>query len=146
MIDCRMCKGTGKQKHWGDSNKTYFCNTCEGTGRFPSLDEQAKDLLGMLVKKGVWCKARPKCPPYKSNHATRTLCKRAYYVWSLARFRGGRAAVMPISAMIFCEFDPELERLDKLADMLAIRVFGTSTAAARRSITPPDSPVKMDKA
>lgn len=106
---------TGKQTVYPDKEKT--CYECNGTGKFlkPNVPEIIANIKG---RKGLRS-ARPKD-------------RRAYYVWRLARFHGGKDVTMPVCADMELGRDPYKPTLDLLADAVAKRVFGTDKAAAYR--------------
>jgi hypothetical protein len=61
---------------------------------------------------------------------------RAYYVWRLARFHGGKDITMPMTATLLCnarkEGEANMKALDQVADVVAKDAFGTNMHAAQR--------------
>lgn len=138
MLPCKTCKGEGKVHHEGFTDvhgkeypsRSYPCSSCKATGQFPEIDEaaiRAEILAGQGKNKGKLRAA------FSSNGAFRDIAKaRAYYVWRLARFHGGKDMTMPITADTATRGDPYKDQLDKLADTIAKESFGTDLAAAVR--------------
>ena len=93
------------------------CLSCNGTGIFNPPDPIAieEEIRG---RKGLRSQ-RPKSD-------------RAYYVWRLARFHGGKDMTMPVMASVYIHGDPFVDELNKIADDTAKKYFGTDIAAAKR--------------
>ena len=109
---CTRCDGSGK-----GSTLYPTCRFCKGTGYFdpPNLTE----ILQEIVIKGRLRSSRPKDI-------------RAYYVWRMARFHGGKDLTFPGTASMLIVGDPFIDELDQIADAVAKRAFGTDMAAALR--------------
>lgn len=122
---CKACKGTGitvyeafttdEGRHYPRKERT--CVWCDGKGYFEKPDFRAI-LLAVKGRKGLKSK-RPDD-------------KRAYYVWRMARFNGGADVTLPMTASLGANYDPYTPDLDRLADLVAKRVYGTDLAAANR--------------
>jgi hypothetical protein len=125
MKECTRCKGAGQVADYFKPGEFRKCHYCDGRGTFPAVD--VSGILAAIVstrgkERGKLKKSRP---DYKAGG-------RAYYVWRMARFNGGADVCMPIMAMGDVEGDPYIDVLDKLADAVAQRAFGTKFAAAAR--------------
>jgi len=123
---CAKCGGTGKSRLWDETAGT--CVYCEGSGSFPPID--AKALVAAITTKGRLRKSKPRAP----KNATLDELKqynRAYYVWRMARFHGGADTHMPIMAVVMIEGDPERSSLDRTADAVARRAFGSDLEAVK---------------
>ena len=109
---CKKCDGTKRSKFFDAA-----CHYCRGIGHFLPIDTD--NILNLIAGRKGLCSKRP-------DDA------RAYYVWRMARFHGGVDVTMPMTAMSGVSGDAFLPELDKLADAVARRVFGTDMAAAHR--------------
>lgn len=121
---CDSCKGSGQyiREAFSYEGKDYpryvrACLSCNGAGTLPTPDVQSI-IKAIKGRKGL-CSKRPKDG-------------RAYYVWRMARFHGGADVTMPIGAMTEIHGDPWRPELDKIADRVARKVFGSDLAAAHR--------------
>ena len=112
-LPCNRCEGSGSSR----SGSGRPCPYCEGTGTFtnPDIEGIVKSIKG---RKGL----RSKRPDGA----------RAYYVWRMARFKGGADLTMPITASFEVAGDPYTPLLDVVADKVAERVYGTDRAGATR--------------
>lgn len=119
MKPCTSCEGSGKSRH-----SSGPCPCCEGKGYFPPPN--LAEILSDVSTKGKFRKS----PPPLDRATIRGA--RAYYVWRMARFHGGADVTMPVVAMTYIHGDPYREALDKIAEAVARRVFGTDMAAAYR--------------
>lgn len=126
QITCPKCNGSGTRFDKGFTacdgtvypDRTRNCYYCDGRGHYVRPDYVAicKAIKG---RKGL-CSKRP-------------ADGRAYYVWRMARFHGGADVTMPVMAWTLeIEGDPYRATLDKLADIVAVKVYGTRCAAAHR--------------
>lgn len=100
------------------------CYACDGKGWFSPPNEEAIRRL-CFTKHGLRS-TRPR-------DTTETACghsQRAYYVWRMARFHGGKDVTMPVMAALDVRGDPYVKELDALADAVAKEAFGTDKAAA----------------
>ncbi len=135
MKDCTVCKGEGKnfRKGFEFEGKVYPdkwepCVSCKGTGKFSEVNE-AKILERIMATKG---KNKGKLRASMTSNFSDKEEARAYYVWRLARFHGGKDVTMPMMADLGVRGDPFKSDLDKLADQVAKDSFGTDLAAAAR--------------
>lgn len=115
MRQCPVCKGSGKRVVL----RVETCSACGGRGWFDPPDEEAIRRAIAGRRPGTLRSTPPRDP-------------RAYYVWRLARFHGGRDVTMPVIALMRLRDDPYRTELDELADRIAREVFGTDLAAAAR--------------
>lgn len=101
--ECLICKGKG-------------CSACDFNGSFgqPSFETIAAQIIG---RNGLVSR-RPKYA-------------RAYFVWRMARFHGGKDVTMPIMAETLIWGDPYDKELDKMAGLIAKMVYGTDMAGAK---------------
>ena len=137
-LPCSVCKGakvlvsggfTGVDgKEWPTTTRPCYC--CQGRGDFPEVDIEA------IVKAIVATKGKNKgtlrasmVSPLRSEGVPEA---RAYFVWRLARFHGGKDCTMPVTAEMVVRGDPYLKELDRIAEEVAKRAFGTDMAGAAR--------------
>lgn len=122
---CTRCKGNGFKDFKGFTaqdgtvypDAQHKCHSCGGFGFFapinlPVLLAEIKGRNGLVSK-------RPEG-------------RRAYYVWRMARFSGGRDVTLPMTAGYEIAGDPFVKELDQIADQVAKTVYGTDRAAAYR--------------
>jgi len=138
MRPCEVCKGEKILKSPGFtavSGEVYppterACISCEGRGEFPEIDV-ANILKRILVSQGKnKGKVKAAFPsPFRSESVNAT---RAYYVWRMARFHGGKDVTMPMTASMMSRGDPFRDELDAIVDQVAKAAFGTDLAAALR--------------
>jgi hypothetical protein len=121
--NCTYCKVRPGRASY---DETRNCVSCNGDIAFTEPDYRAI-LSAIKGRKGL----RSKAPDYYGANYTREN-KRSYYVWRMARFHGGEDVTMPITATTIVNGDPWIPELDKLADLVAKRVFGSNRAAAYR--------------
>jgi len=138
--DCLRCKGTGttfsKGFTYGDKvypDKTETCTRCKGEKVYPApnLDtilEQITTSRGAPPGKRKFRAAFPSTLKHWSDRAA----ARAYYVWRLARFHGGKDMTMPMTAETVIGGDPFHKELEAMSDAVAKAYFGTDMAAAQR--------------
>jgi hypothetical protein len=152
---CKSCKGEGTKfsKGFEYQGRVYPdrnnpCTCCGGTGQFPGLDVPG---IIEMISAGKGDKKRFRAAwPSKFSPWKNAAAKRAYYVWRLARFHGGADVTMPFTASFAVDGDPHRDALDRMADAVAKKVFGTDMAAAHRwgnllgfapkGVTPPNLP------
>jgi hypothetical protein len=119
---CRHCGGSG-----------YFspgtCPTCHGTGCLAAPDEEALLLLVARPDRTIR-RSRPRSADPGDSPAFKVACSRAYAIWRLARFNGGKDMRMPILAELELHDDPYEDEIHALADKVARAHFGTDLAAA----------------
>lgn len=136
MQPCKRCKGDKVTHSMGFTaldgtvypSRTETCSACKGVGEFPEIDEAA------IITRIVATKGKNKGSiraSMTSSFSDRDEA-RAYYVWRMARFHGGKDMTMPMIADLALRGDPFTTELDKLADKVAKQYFGSDMAAARR--------------
>jgi hypothetical protein len=99
-------------------------------GSFPAFDEgtiRARIVASKGKNKGKLRASMSSSDAWGDQHEAR-----AYYVWRLARFHGGKDCTMPVMADMVVRGDPCKGELDKLADVIARESFGTDLGAALR--------------
>jgi len=132
-ITCPDCDGKGIRPHYILAGCTMQCTTCYGGGVVTRPDE-GEIVRVITTRNGLACKA-PELRGAAYREATpaqKLLHYRAYYVWRMARFHGGKDVRMPVMASVHAEHDPYLPTLDAMADAVAVRFLGTKFAAAAR--------------
>ncbi len=136
MMACTRCKGEKVTHSKGFTSiegkvypdRTDKCNACNGEGTFPIVDIPA--ILARIIVTQGKTKGRLKSAmpsPWKTTDVNET---RAYFVWRLARFHGGKDMTMPMTAYMVVSGDPFRKELDTLSDAVAKAAFGTDLAAA----------------
>lgn len=128
-MNCTRCKGEGTvPEHWDGEHYQEqpvgrkLCVYCRGKKTFDPPDVPAI-LQAIKGRKGL--RSSMTFEMSRGN-------PRAYYVWRLARFHGGKDVTMPMTACILIEGDPFHDLLDKIAELVAKKAFGTDMAAAYR--------------
>lgn len=123
---CKRCSGTGEQKPYF-SGDTRVCYVCKGRGSFdrPATTLILNLVLSLTKGKVAVRSARPERRP--DVHGPR-----AYFVWRLARFHGGRDVTLPVIADMEVGSDPYKKELDELASVVAKMWFGNDTTGALR--------------
>lgn len=132
---CGRCKGTKITK--GMSGEGYNfpdrpCYFCDGKGVLGGFDPLTIVKACFVVKPGKSARFRQSPPSKWSARKRGSDGARAYYVWRMVRFHGGKDVTMPMEAISVCEGDPALPLLDVLVSVVAKRVCGTDRAAAYR--------------
>lgn len=135
-LPCTVCKGEKVIHSPGFvgvdgevfPDRTYSCRSCNGEGSFPPVDE-GKVMARILATQG---KNKGKLRSSMTSSFSDRDEARAYYVWRLARFHGGKDVTMPVTADLGVRGDPFKDVLDRLADVVARQSFGTDMAAALR--------------
>ncbi len=127
-LPCDRCKGGKTLPDYLDATKTRPCTACEGRGEFHPINLEDL-LLRILATKGK-NKGSVRASMTSPLRADGVNAARAYYVWRLARFHGGADTTMPIMADMVVRGDPFKVGLDKIAEAVAKRAFGTDMAAA----------------
>lgn len=120
--ECKSCKGSGKSDYSRDGN----CTLCRGA-RVLAAPDVPYILRAIAGRKGL----RTAAPDHYGKAYTLANV-RAYYVWRLARFHGGADVTMPITAETLIHGDPWRAELERIAELVAKRAFGTHMAAAYR--------------
>ena len=137
MRACKVCNGKGSTFWKGFTSlegkvypdDTRACACCDGSGSFFEVNE-AEILSAIVATKG---KNKGKLRASMSSCFNGSMQeKRAYYVWRLARFHGGKDMTMPMTADLLIRGDSYKDELDKIADSVAKQSFGTDLAAANR--------------
>lgn len=126
QLPCRVCKGT-KVIIFQLSGSIYTCRSCN-EGYFSPPDREK--ILSRIVAKQGKNKGNIRAAMTSCTAASSIDEARAYYVWRLARFHGGKDTTMPVAADMCVRGDPYKGELDKLADEVAKEHFGTDKAAA----------------
>ncbi len=94
------------------------CCCCAGRGDFPGLTQD--DLLELanqcLVSKG---RTKGRLKTSRPKYEPTVAAKRAYYVWRLARFHGGKDMTMPMGADLDIRGDGARDILDELSRIVA---------------------------
>jgi hypothetical protein len=126
ILECGRCKGDGftLSKGFTTEDKRFpsrwlKCSSCDGAGWYHAPD------LSALVRATKGRKPRS----LRSKRPDET---RAYYVWRLARFHGGKDTCLPMSAEMELGSDPYREILDELARIIAKGLFGSSNVGSVR--------------
>ena len=135
---CRTCKGDKVTRLEGFTalDGTVYaaserkCYACNGEGIFPKVDVDGIRQL-LLASKGK-NKGKLRAAMTSPVYTQPINEKRAYYVWRLARFHGGKDPRMPMMADLTSRGDPFKKDLDLMADAMAKESFGTDMAAAIR--------------
>lgn len=128
--ECERCKGTKIIHSPGFAGYPATdkpCTYCQD-GYFPPIDLDAL-VLAIVASKG---KNKGKLKSSMTSVFGDIAGSRAYYVWRLARFHGGKDMTMPMMADLGVRSDPFRKELDLLADVVAKAEFGTDLAAAMR--------------
>ncbi len=124
---CTSCKGEGTRPHWQEGKPPQECSACKGKCFFEAPDVDAI-LKEIMTRQG---KFRQSWPSNKNVWKNRSMA-RAYYVWRLARFHGGKDVTMPMTADLMTRGDSWKKELDAMSDVVAKKAFGTDMAAAYR--------------
>lgn len=125
---CTRCNGAGVQVHGSDEWKCY---ACEGRGTFPDPDWDAiLDRVLTRPRKDGTRRFRASWPG--AAERTSVIGARAYFVWRLTRFHGGRDVTLPMGAFTLTSGDPWRDELDGLARVIARRALGTALAGTTR--------------
>lgn len=127
LLACKQCNGAGHNLTKGftcEDGKRYpsrwgKCYGCDGRGWFhaPDLRVLAAAIKGRKV--GTLRSKRPDD-------------SRAYYVWRLARFHGGKDVCLPMGAELQLGSDPYRGILDEMAQAVARHVFGSGNVGRAR--------------
>ncbi len=138
MLPCKRCNG---EKHIISKgftsvegevypDKKYPCSSCNGQGYLPEVNTQ--DILNRILATKGKSKGKLRASMISPLSKDGIEAIRAYYVWRIARFHGGKDMTMPMMADLMSRGDPYKEELDKLADKVAEQYLGTNKAAAFR--------------
>jgi len=114
---CLRCKGQKTIVNWDKAIRP--CTYCNGKGGFKEPNKD-RILNNCGSNRGVIRSSRPKVDKGF----------RAYYVWRIARFHGGKDTRMPMCAEMDVQYDPFRPELEEMAQELAAKAFGTSYAGA----------------
>src|SRR5574343_992450 len=137
--DCKRCKGTAVADSWiwDDATQTGKfgpapCKECDATGKFAKPDFNS--IFETITKgtKGTEKRTFRASKPKFQNEFKNKAEGRAYYVWRLARFHGGKDVTMPVVASVCVSYDPYEKELDAFASLIAKKGFGPDLAAAYR--------------
>lgn len=123
MRYCKTCNGTGLVRSFDDSFKE--CRSCHGAAKYyaPDFSSLIKFIMG---RKGLKSAAPTRW------HFTFPSSARAFWIWRMVRFNAGLDVRMPCNASLAINGDPFYEELDKAAEYIAKRVYGTNIAGAHR--------------
>ena len=135
---CERCKGTGEVFYKGFTavegcvypDETKPCYACKGAKVYSAPDMNA--IVQMIRATKGKNKGKLKSSWQGSDHYRDHAVARAYYVWRLARFHGGKDMTMPCTADAVLRSDPFKKELDALADEVAKVSFGTDLAGTAR--------------
>lgn len=137
LVPCKQCNGTKIRVSKGFTSlegvvypeRTDKCYSCGGEGFFPIVDEK-KILERIVAKQG---KNKGKIRAAMSSPNGHNVDEgRAYFVWRIARFHGGKDVTMPMTADMVVRGDPFKKELEAIADKVAKSFFGTDLAGAAR--------------
>lgn len=135
MKNCTRCDGKGttfSKGFTGDSGTVYpdeerTCYACQGSKTFPEVN--LKSIVQRIIAKQGKNKGSIRAAfPSPGRRDGIEEC-RAYFVWRLARFHGGKDMTIPVIADMIIGGDPYREELDKVASEVAKLFFGTDLAA-----------------
>lgn len=139
--NCMRCEGKGTVHMAGFTasdgtvyaDKTYKCSACNGEKTFTAPDG-AKIIELITTGRGVKDGKRKLRASWsnKTNRFEDILTGRAYYVWRMARFHGGKDVTMPFTAGIVVSGDPFRDELDAMSELVAKKALGTDMAGALR--------------
>jgi len=133
LLPCSACKGDGYIFHCGfhvtesilDGKPKDFpsrwsvCIRCNGLGWFHAPD--LKSLVQLINGR------KP-----RTLRSKRPDSARAYYLWRLARFHGGKDVCLPMGAEMEISGDPYRDTLDAAAKLVAAAYFGSGNVGAAR--------------
>ncbi len=135
MKNCTRCEGKGtvtfKGFTYGETvypDEAKTCSACQGRKTFPEVD--VKDILSRIIAKQGKNKDKLRAAYVSPLRSEGVEANRAYFVWRLARFHGGKDMTMPVVADMIIGGDPFKDKLDEIASALAKHFFGTDLAAA----------------
>jgi len=111
-------------------DRTDPCYCCEGRGEFPEFS--AGPILALIIAKQGKNKGKLRAAMVSPLRGDGVDAARAYYVWRLARFHGGKDVTLPMMADMVIRGDPCKKELDELSEEVAKHSFGTDMAAALR--------------
>ena len=134
---CLACKGTKERFIKGFTaldgtvfpDETRECYKCEGRGEYPAVD--LKDILSRIIATKGKNKGRIRAAFPSPTRSEGVNANRAYYVWRMARFNGGKDMTMPMTAQMLIGGDPHFKYLDTFSDIVAKKFYGTDMAAAQ---------------
>lgn len=138
---CGRCKGEGTTFSKGFTSlegkvypdKTEVCYSCNGAKEFSAPNGSA--ILDIITTSRGMKDGKRKIRaawPSKLDHYKDRELGRAYFVWRLARFHGGKDVTMPCTADMVVRSDPFKPELNAMAEQVAKHCFGTDMAAAMR--------------
>ena len=138
--NCLRCEGLGTTFRAGFTycdtsypDETRVCNACKGEKQFdaPNFDVILQQIT---TSRGAAKNSRKLLTgfPPKLKHYSCKNAARAYYVWRLARFHGGKDTTMPMTATMVIAGDPFIDELNKYADDVAASYLGSNMKAAAR--------------
>ena len=129
--DCPACKGTGKLpeiKYEGGSFAASICYDCKGRGDFPPVD--IENLLQRIKGRKAGTIKSVMTSYLPAGEKDELAYRRAYYVWRMARFHGGKDMTMPVVAAMGIGSDPFIKELNEIVDAVAKTAFGSNMRAA----------------
>lgn len=125
MDEIRTCKHCGGSGYFSPGT----CTTCHGEGRLVEPNEE-RLLLLVLKSDDSIRRTRPRQAETGDSSSYKVACSRAYAIWRLARFNGGKDTRMPVLAELELHGDPYSDEIHEIADRVARKQFGTDMAAA----------------
>jgi len=139
ICTCIKCRGTGKVDSEFQNIKEWdTCGVCWGLGEFRHAGKTELDrILLLIVSQQGKSKGRLKSSwawkgePKGTTH-DRVTFNRAYYVWRMARFHGGKDVTVPFTASYRCRRDPYNSTLERWSEIIARNAFGTDKAGSKR--------------
>ena len=131
---CKRCLGVGalRRGYGDDPDAMQECYGCHGAKVFAAPD-MAKILERISTTRGGNGKRKIRASWKREDNRYENRDEgRAYYVWRIARFNGGKDVCLPMTADMLVRSDPFKPELEKMADEVAKAAFGTDMAAALR--------------
>lgn len=123
---CQRCNGTGETRDILNKDAMRQCRRCAGGKLFPAIN--LRDVMDRILAKQGKNKGKLRASMVSPFPGTLEE-QRAYFVWRLARFHGGRDMTMPIMAETSVDGDPFHKELDQIASVVARIFFRTDRAA-----------------
>lgn len=125
----RFCKGFTSLEGKVYPDETRECYKCEGRGEYPAVD--FRDILSRVLATKGKNKGRIRAAFPSPSRNEGVNANRAYYVWRMAQFNGGKDMTIPMTAQMLIGGDPHWKALERFSDEVAKRFYGTDMAAAQ---------------